>query len=95
MPVTLHRATLIASLLSFALAVPCPGREETRTWVTSPTVVRVPWRIDAVCTNSVECFGREGYGDSFQLCPVYIQLGDSINMTLPMLSLYELSPAIG
>lgn len=88
-------AALLLLSLSYVASVPCSLYDSTLTWREDPMSFEIPWRLDEVCQNSLECYGRSGYADHVQLCPVFIQQGDSINVTLPIASFYDLRPAIG
>ena len=85
----------IVYLLSNVTALPCDLQDASSTWRNEPRTFEVAWRLDQVCENSLECYGQTGYGDVVQLCPMFIQLGDLLNVTLPIASFYELRPAIG
>lgn len=83
------------SLLNDIAAVPCTLQNATSVWRNEPRTFEVAWRLDQVCETSRECYGVDGYRDVVQLCPMFIQLGDSVNVTLPIASFYDLRPEIG
>lgn len=74
----------------------CQIRNDSMIWRETPTIAEIHWSIDRVCQTSDECYGIAGYAkDLVQLCPVYVQHSDSVNITLPVSSLYSLRTARG
>ena len=88
---------IITSILTVVIPAPCDLYDSVMTWRDTPVTVEVHWRLDSVCENSFECYGNEtaSRADYVQLCPVFIQHGDSVNITLPVGAFYKLQLAIG
>ena len=76
-------------------SIPC-SRDRNIPWRETPQVVTVEWLPDLVCTSSEDCYGTpDVFGGSFpaQLCPVEIQLGDSIQIVPSFSPFFAAFPA--
>ena len=66
-----------------------PGYNEIIPWRSQPTNRTVSWRLDQVCSGTIQCYGptsQSAGGDQpldAQLCPVQLQAGDSLYLLHP------------
>ena len=78
-------AIMLALYVPVAASVQCNVLSDV-TWHDTPRTISVNWLLDSVCASSQECHGTVSMPTSGaaafpqQLCPIEIQLGDSIQI---------------